>query len=351
MAFEVSRSTSIHRDTVKYASSRLIYVVFTGKASGQYFITNENLLDKIVDTARIRSSDTVLELGASTGSLTCKLLPLAHRVISMESERSFLNESEKRCRDLGYSNVQHIHGDALRWDFPRFEVCVSNLPFGLSAPMLVKLVKHRPLWRSCVMVLQREFVDALIADPGERNYSRLSMNMSMFFRTERITRINGASFYPVSNVEASLVRLHPRNPPPCIDFEEWNALVRTCFIEKKTNLRRNFSRPSVQKLLEANYKNCCSYYEEPTSPIPFSKYLESALVDSGLSQYCVKQLPPDAMEHLLELLHSRGIYFTSMPPRVEKWSPSDEDSRHPKPSSKSYIEKVDEEPFPLPVVS
>jgi len=304
-------------------------------------------LDKILDSAKVRASDTVLELGASTGSLTTRLVPLVNRVVAVDSERSFIDENRKRCEDLGYSNVDFIHGDALSRDFPRFEVCISNMPYSLSAPLLVKLVKHRPLWRSCVMVLQREFVDALIADPGERNYSRLSMNMSMFFRTERISKIHGASFYPVSQVEASLVRLHPRNPPPCFDFEEWNALVRTCFIGKKTNLRRNFSRPSVEKLLESNYKQFCSFYREPTSPIPFSKYLESALSDSGLSQYCVKQLPPDAMEHLLGILHTRGIYFTTMPPTSDKQVETNDS----KPESAIQSTTVEEHIIPIPVVS
>lgn len=281
------------------------------------------------------------------GSITSKLAPVAHHTFAVESDRTFLEENRKRCRDLGYSNVSYIHGDALHCDFPRFEVCISNLPFSLSAPLLVKLVKHRPLWRSCVIILQREFVDALIADPGERNYSRLSMNMSMFFRTERVATISGASFYPVSQVEAALVRLHPRNPPPCFDFEEWNALVRTCFIGKKTNLRRNFARPSVEKLLEANYKQYCSYQREPTSPLPFSKYLESALRDSGLSQYCVKQLPPDAMEHLLGILHARGIYFTTMPPTSHKQVETNDS----KPESAFQSTTVEEHIIPIPVVS
>lgn len=280
-------------------------------------IQDNHLIEKIVDSARIRSTDAVLELGSGTGSITSRLLSISKHVISFESDVRFMNENLKRCRDLGFSKVEHIQGDALKVDFPRFDVCISNLPYSMSAPVLIKLVKHRPVWRSCVMIVQREFADALIAEPGERNYSRLSMNMSLFFRTERLARINGASFYPVPPIESALIRLDPRNPPPVFDFEESNALVKTCFIEKKTNLKRAFTRPSIVKLLEINYKSFCSFHQQPTSPLPFSKYLESAISDSGLSQYCAKQLPPEAIEHLLETLNQRGIYFTTLPSRIE----------------------------------
>jgi|LauGreDrversion4_2_1035121.scaffolds.fasta_scaffold08960_4 18S rRNA (adenine1779-N6/adenine1780-N6)-dimethyltransferase len=290
----------------------------SGKSKGQYMIQDDHLVEKVIDSLRIRSTDTVLELGGGNGSITSRLLPISKDVISIENDARFMNENMKRCRDLGFSSVRHIQCDALKMEYPRFDVCVSNLPFSLSAPLLIKLVKHRPLWRSCVLIVQREFADALIADPGERNYSRLSMNMSLFFRTERVARINGASFYPVTPVEAALIRLDPRNPPPAFDFDEWNAVVKACFIEKKTNLRRAFTRPSMVKLLEVNYKSFCSFHQHPTSPLPFSQYLQAAITDSGLSHYCAKQLPPDAIEHLLETLHLRGIYFTTLPSRVDK---------------------------------
>ena len=264
------------------------------------------------------------------------------------------NENLKRSTETGYSTMESIRGDALHVDFPRFDVCIANLPFSLSAPILVKLIKQRPLWRTCTMIVQREFADALIADPGERNYSRLSLNMSMFFRTERVSRIHGASFYPVPPVESSLIRLIPRNPPPQFDFDEFNSLVKTCFIEKKTNLRRIFSRPSVVKSLEINYKNFCSFHRLPTSPIPFPQYLETAVYDSGLSHYCAKHLPAEALQHLLETLHYRGIYFTCMP----EFPPDTPVPIHPHSTNLSpplsqrlSPKREDEEELVIPVVS
>jgi 18S rRNA (adenine1779-N6/adenine1780-N6)-dimethyltransferase len=277
-------------------------------------ITNKDLIDKVVDAANIKSTDTILELGSGFGTVTSRLVSVARKVLISESDANLAEESLKKFTAEGFTNVQYLSGGALEAIFPRFDICISHLPYSLSAPIIFKLIKHRPLWRTCVMFVQREFADALIADPGERNYTRLSMNTSIFFRTERITRVNGACFYPVPPIESALVRLTPRVPPPRFDFDEFNSLVKTVFIEKKRNLKYIFSRPSVEKQLEVNYKNFCSFYRFATNPMGFQKYLMSAIDDAGLSNYCAKQLPPEAMEHLLNLLHNRGIYFVNMPP-------------------------------------
>jgi 18S rRNA (adenine1779-N6/adenine1780-N6)-dimethyltransferase len=287
-------------------------MIYLEKSSGQYIITNDALVDKIISSLDLRSTDTVLELGSGSGAITTRLLLLARHVVANESDSILASEASSRAKSEGFTNLEMLKGDAITRPLPRFDVCFANLPFSLSAPVLFKLISHRPLWRSAVMILQREFTDALIADPGERNYSRLSMNAAVFARSERVHRINGACFYPVPPVESALVRLTPRNPPPLFDFNEFNALTRVAFIEKKRAIKSMFDRPFVLKTLETNYKNYCSFHRIPTSSLPFPKYLRSALDDSGLADYPAKHLAPEAMEHLLGVLHDRGIYFTSL---------------------------------------
>jgi len=318
VGFQGICDSALNRFTAKYVSNQSALKGFLPeKSSGQYTITNMDLVEKVLDAANLRSTDTVLELGAGFGTITSKLQCIARQLYFCESDENLASETMKKASAEGYTNVNHIPGDALVANFPRFDVCVSHMPYSLSAPIIFKLIKHRPLWRNCVMFVQREFADALIADPGERNYTRLSMNTSVFFRTERLSRVNGACFYPVPPVESALIRLTPRAPPPQFDFDEFNQLVKTCFIEKKRNLKYIFSRPSVEKQLEVNYKEFCSFNKIPTSVLGFQKYLKAALDDSGLTTYCAKQLPPEAIEHLLNVLHSRGIYFINMPQASE----------------------------------
>jgi 18S rRNA (adenine1779-N6/adenine1780-N6)-dimethyltransferase len=326
------------------------------KTSGQYLITNEDLVDKIMSSLCLRASDTFLELGCASGSITTRVAPTVKAVYVNDSDDSLLNEAVSRVRATGYTNLETINGDALNARFPRFDICFSNLPFAMSSPILFKLIAHRPLWRSTVLILQREFTDALLAEAGERNYSRLSMNASIFVRTERLQRINGACFYPVPPVESALVRLTPRNPPPVFDLVEFNAMTKIAFIEKKRALKVVFSRPFVELTLERNYKNYCSFHRIPTSALPFPKYLQSALADSGLADYPVKHLNPEAMEYLLNFFHERGIFFSSLGSGKISSLPWEEDEMEIVPSSSqqdiSTIPTVtDPEIEPIPVVS
>ena len=325
------------------------------KSSGQYLITNEDLLDKIVVATGAKASDTILELGSGSGAITSRLASVVRKVYVCETDDMLANETLKRVESEGFTNVSHLKGDAMSVNFPRFDVCVSNMPYSLSAPLLFKLIKHRPLWRSAVLLLQREFTDALIAEPGERNYSRLSMNASVFVRTERVHRVNGACFYPIPPVESAVVRLTPRNPPPAFDFSEFSALTKIAFIEKKKTLKTVFSRPFVEKLLETNYKNYCSFHRIPTSRIPFRTLLQSVIADSGLAECPAKYLPPDAMEFLLSRFHESGIYFTSIassPTLSEEVSdmltPPFQTSLPPQPFPR---QKEEEDDYSIPTVS
>jgi 18S rRNA (adenine1779-N6/adenine1780-N6)-dimethyltransferase len=275
-------------------------------------INNVNLLDRIIQSCEIRPSDTVLELGAGNGAITSRLMAIAKKVYICENDSTLAKESLNRASMEGYTNVELVEGEAMSSKFPQFDVCVSNLPFSLSAPILFKLIRHRPLWRSSLMIVQREFADSLIADPGERNYSRLSLNSSVFVRTERVHRINGGCFYPVPPVESSLIRLTPRNPPPTFDFDEFNQLTRTAFLEKRKTLKTVFKRPSVLKMLEHNYKEYCSFNSIPTSVQPFPQYLLGVIESIGLADVPSKYVSPERMEALLDSLHRAGIYFANI---------------------------------------
>ena len=273
-------------------------------------IANEHLIDKIIEAGEIRPSDTVLELGCGTGTLTSRLVPIARKVYVCESDENLAEETLARVRGEGYRNIEYISGDALLAQFPQFDVCVSNLPFSLSVPILFKLIQHRLRWRTSVLVFQREFTDALIADPGERNYSRLSMNVSMFLRSERLLRINGAMFFPAVHVESALVRVVPRVPFPLFEFSEFDKLVQICFFEKKRSIQNVFNRPDIMRQLEANYKVWCAKNGKVFDIRPFPEFFNSVLKSSNLENACARKLTPEAMEHLLLNFHGAGIFFT-----------------------------------------
>ena len=108
-------------------------------------------------------------------------------------------------------------------------------------------------------MFQREFAMRLFAKPGDKLYSRLSVNAQMWAKIDHIMKVGRNNFKPPPAVESSVVRLVPKNPRPQISYEEWDGLLRVCFVRKNKVLRSSFlGTSSVMDLLETNYRTWCA---------------------------------------------------------------------------------------------
>lgn len=94
----------------------------------------------------------------------------------------------------------------------------------------------------------------LVARPGDKLYSRLSVNAQFFANVEHLLKVGKNNFKPPPKVESSVVRIEPRKPPCSASFREWDGLVRLCFSNKNKTLGSIFRRKTVLSLLERNYK-------------------------------------------------------------------------------------------------
>ena len=108
-------------------------------------------------------------------------------------------------------------------------------------------------------MFQREFAMRLFAKPGDRLYSRLSVNAQMWAKIDHIMKVGKNNFKPPPAVESSVVRLVPKNPRPQISYEEWDGLLRVAFVRKNKTLRASFfGTTSVMDMLESNYRTWCA---------------------------------------------------------------------------------------------
>lgn len=80
-------------------------------------------------------------------------------------------------------------GDALKTDLPFFDVCVANVPYQISSPLVFKLLLHRPFFRCAVLMFQREFAQRLVAKPGDKLYCRLSVNTQLLARVDLLMKV------------------------------------------------------------------------------------------------------------------------------------------------------------------
>eukprot|EP00611_Tribonema_gayanum_P030350 TRINITY_DN840_c0_g1_i4.p1 TRINITY_DN840_c0_g1~~TRINITY_DN840_c0_g1_i4.p1 ORF type:complete len:356 (-),score=113.81 TRINITY_DN840_c0_g1_i4:215-1282(-) len=230
-------------------------LIAANKALGQNFLKNPMIVQGIVDRAAIKASDVVLEIGPGTGNLTVQLLERAKKVIAVEYDKRMIREVLKRVEgSASASKLQVIHGDVLKVALPFFDVLVANVPYNISSPLLFKLLAHRPMYRCAVIMFQEEFAMRLSARPGDDLYCRLSVNTQLLAKVDQLIKVGRNNFRPPPKVDSRVVRVELRNPPPPVNFTEWDGLVRLLFNRKNKTLHAVLCTKATLRLLEDNLK-------------------------------------------------------------------------------------------------
>lgn len=227
---------------------------------GQHVLKNPGVAQAIVDKAALKPTDTVLEIGPGTGNLTIRILERAARCIAIEMDPRMAAEVTKRVMGTPLQKkLDVLVGDAVKAPFPHFDVCISNTPYQISSPLTFKLLAMSPAPRACVLMFQREFAMRLFARPGDKLYSRLSVNAQMWAVITHVMKVGKNNFKPPPAVESNVVRIVPKVPRPQISYEEWDGLLRVCFVRKNKTLRSGFlGTTSVMEMLEGNYRTFCA---------------------------------------------------------------------------------------------
>lgn len=233
------------------------------KDFGQHILKNPLIITSMLDKAGLMPTDVALEIGPGTGNMTVKLLDRVKKVVACEIDTRLVAELQKRVQGTPYqSKLQIIVGDVLKTELPFFNICVANVPYQISSPLVFKLLQHRPFFRCAVLMFQQEFAQRLVAKPGDKLYCRLSINTQLLARVDMLMKVGKNNFRPPPKVESSVVRIEPRNPPPPINFIEWDGLTRIAFVRKNKTLAAVFKHGTTMAVLEKNYRVHCSLHNK-----------------------------------------------------------------------------------------
>ncbi|XP_051950260.1 probable dimethyladenosine transferase isoform X1 [Xyrauchen texanus] len=279
---------------------------------GQHILKNPLVVNGIIEKAALRQTDVVLEVGPGTGNMTVKLLEKAKKVVACELDTRLVAELQKRVQCTPMQNkLQILIGDVLKTELPFFDVCVANLPYQISSPFVFKLLLHRPFFRCAVLMFQREFAMRLVAKPGDKLYCRLSINTQLLARVDHLMKVGKNNFRPPPKVESSVVRIEPKNPPPPVNFQEWDGLVRIAFVRKNKTLSAAFKSSAVEQLLEKNYRIHCSVHNiEVPQDFIIAQKIENVLQVSKFNEKRARSMDIDDFMVLLHAFNSAGIHFS-----------------------------------------
>lgn len=199
------------------------------RRKGQNYLTNDHILAKIIENAQINDSDVVLEIGAGIGTLTLPLAEKSNKVVAFEQDKRIVRVLRERLHELGISNVEVLEGDATRMEFPYFNKVVSNLPYQISSPITFKLLNYN--FDYAILMYQLEFAQRMVAQPGESNYSRLSVMMNLCTHTELLFNVPKNAFLPPPRISSAVIKLTPQKNPQADKF--FANTCRALFQHKK----------------------------------------------------------------------------------------------------------------------
>jgi 16S rRNA (adenine1518-N6/adenine1519-N6)-dimethyltransferase len=195
---------------------------------GQHFLYDPKIAARIADSAEIGADDTVLEIGPGKGILTKELSERAKQIIAVE-----LDEKLALALEGKFPNVMIVRGDILKIEWPEFDKIVSNIPFEISSPLLTRIFEHR---KPATLMVQKEFAVRLLAKPGNRDYSRLSVACGYHCDAKKLFDLRPGAFRPAPKVSATVVKLVPKEPPFEADEKFWGT-VNVLFQHRKKTVK------------------------------------------------------------------------------------------------------------------
>jgi 16S rRNA (adenine1518-N6/adenine1519-N6)-dimethyltransferase len=205
---------------------------------GQNFLTDPNLLDAIVRDANLSSDDVVLEVGGGEGALSERLAPAVAHVHVIELDERLRVGLEELAR--AHENVSLTWGDAMRLDLaalaPEPTALVSNLPYSIATPLLLRTIDELPSLDRWTAMVQREVAERLRAAHGSRTYGAPSALVQLACTVEILRFVDPEVFSPRPRVDSALVglRRHGPAPPP---RTKW--LISAAFAHRRKSLPRS----------------------------------------------------------------------------------------------------------------
>ena len=211
------------------------------RALGQHFLADPNTARRIVRLAEVEPGARVLEIGPGLGSLTVALAEAGAHVLALEVDEHLVPILAETVADRG--DVTVVAGDARTIDLgllaPGPWSCVSNLPYNVATPIVVRLLEEAPTVTRLLVMTQREVGERLVAGPGRPAYGAVSVKVAYYARARVVGSVPPTVFVPPPRVESVLVRLdrHP-TPPVAVPLpDQLFALVRAGFAHRRKMLR------------------------------------------------------------------------------------------------------------------
>ena len=236
------------------------------KQLGQHFLANQNTAEMIVNRSGILPEDVVLEIGAGLGALTIPLARIAREVFAVEKDRNIIDilKTEILASNLSNvvvmeQNILKINIKSLAEDIGQKLVVMGNLPYNISSQILVQLIKSRSALSRAVFMIQKELSQRITAQPGCKDYGRLSVMLGYCANINKIADVKSSVFFPKPKVDSEVLELRfkKRLEYPANDETYFFSVIKAAFGNRRKILKNalatsalNIDANTAQNILE-----------------------------------------------------------------------------------------------------
>lgn len=209
------------------------------KSLGQNFLVDDSVPRDIVSGAEVCKDDLVIEIGPGVGTLTAQLLNVAKKVVAIELDDTLIPILDQ---ELGsHPNFMLIHNDALKVDFneiigeEKSVKLVANLPYYVTTPIIIKLLKDNYKFKSLTIMIQKEVAERMDAEPNCKDYGALSLLVQYYCTTGIVRSVPPSCFMPRPKVDSIVIKLD-RLEKPRVEVKDEKLLFE--IIRGSFNMRR-----------------------------------------------------------------------------------------------------------------
>ena len=187
------------------------------KSLGQNFLIDTNVIDRILEGARVQEGDYVIEVGPGIGTLTKEMGRTAEKVVAIEIDKTLIPILEETLAD--FPNIEVINQDILKVDVQELVKeklnggpvkLIANLPYYITTPIVMKFLEEDIPVTDIVVMVQKEAADRMNAQPNSKDYGALSVAVQYYCDTEIVAKAPRHMFMPQPNVDSTVIGLHVR---------------------------------------------------------------------------------------------------------------------------------------------
>ncbi|UCC92019.1 MAG: 16S rRNA (adenine(1518)-N(6)/adenine(1519)-N(6))-dimethyltransferase [Candidatus Aenigmatarchaeota archaeon] len=262
------------------------YGIKPDPSKDQHFLTNPDIIRKIISLSEIKQKDRVLEIGAGVGTLTEHLAKTKAKIIAVEMDRGF----KKVLRKLKFKNLEIVYENILGViDTLDFNKVVSNTPYSICEPLLNKLFGRD--FSLAVLSIPEKFYRRISSKPGEELYSLLTLKTNVFFKVTFKFRIPREDFSPVPKTETAVVLLKPLSKK---DYEKTpeRFVFKEIFLQGKKKLKNSLA----EAIINLNKKILSKDFTKKMS----KEVIKNMRLDKELLKKMTKEMRLEDFERLKE---------------------------------------------------